>query len=314
MPTEKEIQIPSSLDGTLQKSLLFPASGNAPRPLVVVLHTWSFGMEQEKSAYVAEAAARNWHMIYPHFRGPNIQKDALCSDLVVADIADTVAWAKQNLAVDPDRIYLTGGSGGGMATLFLAGRHPELWTAYSAWCPISDLPAWHEETRTVPRFAHYAGHIETVCGGNPETDESARQEALHRSPKTWLANAAGRIVDISTGIHDGHTGSVPIRQAMNAYNILAAEDDRFSAEDIEFICAEEAIPDHLRQEREDDPSYGGRKIHLRRHSRNVRFTLFEGGHDILPGAAFDFFERQSGNNAPDWSPGKNASAVMELGR
>ena len=310
--SREEILIRSSVDGTMQKALLYAAEGTEPRPLVVALHTGSFGCEQNHNAYRDEAAARNWHMIYPHFRGKNTNPEALCSDMAVGDIADAVAWAKEHLAVDPDRIYLIGGSGGGMSTLMLAGRHPELWTACSSWCPISDVAAWHDETIADSRFSCYAGNIEAACGGNPAENEAARAEALRRSPITWLGNAAGLTLDIATGIHDGHTGSVPVRQAMNAYNLLAAETDRFSTEDIEYICRNEAIPHHLQAENEQDPSYGTRVIHLRRSSGSVRLTLFEGGHDWIPFAAFDFFERQVRGAAPDWSPG-TASAGGSTG-
>ena len=240
-------------------------------------------------------------MIFPKFRGPNWQPEGCGSELVVSDLEDAVAYMKNTVPVAPARVYLTGGSGGGHCSLLMAGRRPDLWTAVSAWCPISDIALWHNQSRA--RKSAYADHIESACGGNPAESAKALLEARKRSPLSWLVNAAGIVpVDISTGIHDGHTGSVPVGQAIRAYNILAEEKDRISEPDIAFIEENEQIPPHLAVP-EQDPAYG-RKIHLRRQSRSVRLTLFEGGHDMLPEPAFEWLERQSSDCPPDWSAGK----------
>ena len=63
-------------------------------------------------------------------------------------------------------IYIIGGSGGGHAALLLAARYPELWTAVSAWCPISDIAAWHKQCQD--RALRYAKDIEQICGGDPQ--------------------------------------------------------------------------------------------------------------------------------------------------
>ena len=107
---------------------------------------------------------------------------------------------------------------------------------------------------------------------------------------------------------DGHTGSVPVGHAIRAYNILAAPEDRISEDDIAFIEENELVPPHLAAQ-EEDPSYG-RKIHLRKQSRTVRLTLFEGGHDMLPEPAFEWLDRQNSNSMPDWNAGK---AFTEFG-
>jgi hypothetical protein len=44
---EKELLIPSSIDGTLQPSLFFEAEGEG-RPLLVGLHTWSFDRQNQR--------------------------------------------------------------------------------------------------------------------------------------------------------------------------------------------------------------------------------------------------------------------------
>ena len=293
----------------MQEACFFQASGNEPRPLVVCLHTWSYDHRQETYLRFAELAQmKNWHMIFPKFRGSNWLPEACGSELVVSDLEDAVAYVKNNAPVDPERIYLTGGSGGGHCSLLLAGRRPDLWTAVSSWCPISDIALWYKQSRILK--TEYADHIASACGGDPSESAAAGLEARKRSPLTWLSNAAGILpVDISTGIHDGHTGSVPVGQAIRAYNILAAAEDRISEEDIAFIEEKEAIPPHLAA-REEDPAYG-RKIYLRKQSNKVRLTLFEGGHDMLPEPAFEWLDRQVDKSAPDWSAGK---AFAEFGK
>ncbi|MBO4345689.1 MAG: prolyl oligopeptidase family serine peptidase [Victivallales bacterium] len=300
-----EIKYPCKIDGSMQSAYMLKASAAGPRPLVVALHTWSYTYEGTNAEYERLARLYDWNLIYPDFRGPNWTPQACGSEFVVSDLEDAVAFMKSECDIDASRIYLTGGSGGGHCTLLMAGRRPDLWTAVSAWCPISDIAAWHRQCLGT-RCNDYAIHIEKSCGGNPQEDAVAAVEARKRSPLTWLPNAAALPVDINTGIHDGHTGSVPVSQSLNAYNVLARPEDRIPQEAIDGIVATEAVPAALAYDGED-ASYGV-KIHLRRQSANVRMTLFEGGHDCFVGAAFDWLSRQQRGAAPDWNSGSPESA------
>ena len=58
-----------------------------------------------------------------------------------------VDFAKKKTRIDKKRILLVGTSGGGYMSLLMAGRAPNLWAGVSAWVPISDLAAWHSETK-----------------------------------------------------------------------------------------------------------------------------------------------------------------------
>lgn len=309
----------SRADQSMQPAIICPAAGGQARPLAVCLHTWSYGLDEEHAAgYVKSCQERNWHCIYPLFRGPNWTPQACGSDLVVSDLECAVEYMKANYAVDERRIYLVGGSGGGHASLLMAGRRPAVWTAISAWCPISDIAAWFTQTRskkTNPQARGYDDHIFDACGGNPVTCPEAAAEARRRSPLTWLKNAAGNVIlDIGTGIHDGHTGSVPVSQAILAYNEAAAPEDRIAQADIDYIVEKEEIPAHLRFE-VDDPAYGDHKVLMRRSSGSVRLTLFEGGHDILRETAFGFLENQTRGEGPVWfSGGKAADGAVTLTR
>ena len=298
----REITYLSREDNSMQPALICAADGDENRPLAVCLHTWSYGLEANYEHYLRRCKERNWHFIFPLYRGPNWLPEACGSDLVVSDLECAVEYMQKNYPVDNDRIYLVGGSGGGHASLLMAGRRPELFSAISSWCPISDLQAWYEHNLTDPT-EEYDAHIASACGGNPLTDPEAIKQAIHRSPITWIQNAKDKVIlDIGTGIHDGHTGSVPISHTVKAFNVVANPEDRICEEDIAYMEKNEEVPQHLRFEGED-PAYGPYKVLLRRVSGKVRLTLFEGGHDLLPGPAFGFLEGQVRGEDPVWYSG-----------
>ena len=131
-----------------------------------------------------------------------------------------------------------------------------------------------------------------------------------RSPLTWLQNAIDTPIDISTGIHDGHTGSVPVSHAFNAFNTLALPDDRIRDDYIDYIVEKEQIPEPLQgEEQQEDPSFMGRAVHFRRQSRNARLTIFEGTHEIFCATACDWLSRQAKGKKIDWQPGKEIAST-----
>lgn len=298
-----EISYPCKIDKSMQKAMFFKARSVEPRPLVVALHTWSLHYDANYEDYAEFCKENDWHLIFPDFRGPNSTPESCGSDFVVSDIEDAVAYMKKVCNVDPNRVYLVGGSGGGHCTLLLAGRRPDLWTAVSAWCPISDIHAWHQQCLNSSRFKAYSRNIEGACSGNPAESAAAAKEALVRSPLSWLANAADLTVDISTGIHDGHIGSVPVSHTFNAFNVLADENERVSEEDIDFIVKNEKMPPALEGDYGEDQSLNDRKIHFRRQSGNARITIFEGGHDLIVNSAMQFLAKQIKGKEADWSCG-----------
>jgi len=310
----QEILIKSTADGAMQPAYHWIAPGTAPRPLVVALHTWSCDHTNSSGLYSGICETLGFDLIYPDFRGPNWTPQACGSTLAMSDLADARNYAIGQSNIDMERIYLIGGSGEGHASLLAAGRLPELWSAVSSWCPISDIAAWHRECINT-RHKGYSEHIEKACEGNPQENTHARLEAINRSPLTWLPNAANLIVDINTGIHDGHTGSVPVSHAINAFNSLAAKKDRISRDDISFMLNNERVPEHLRWDSED-PAYAANKVLLRKISGNARLTLFEGGHDLLGPAGLAFLAECRRGKSPDWSPRKPvaSSTQTQLGK
>jgi hypothetical protein len=171
----------------------------------------------------------------------------------------------------------------------MAGRAPEIWAGVSSWVPISDLQAWYYEGLKPGRKSE-RGVVES-CGGIPEPDSMAGRECLKRSPLTYLSRAAGVPIDINAGIHDGHTGSVPISQSLRAFNLLAEKADRLSEDEIAYFVDEARVPPHLRSDRTMG-SYGGKQILFRRQSRRARVTIFDGGHEIDIEAALNWLSEQ----------------------
>ena len=136
-----DVKITSSKDGAQQPALFYvPATGNESKvPLLIFLHSWSTDYKSAggRDEVLDEGRRRGWVVIIPNFRGMNDHPDACGSDLAVQDVIDSVKYAKEKARVDEKRVYLLGSSGGGHMALLMAARAPQLWTAVSAWVPIT---------------------------------------------------------------------------------------------------------------------------------------------------------------------------------
>jgi len=293
----QEIKYRSASDDTDQPALHFAPSTKEARPLLVGLHSWSSDYRQANTSYGKWAVNHDWHFIHPNFRGRNRTPSSMGSELAVQDILSAVSWARQQGNVDPNRIYVIGASGGGYASLLMAGRAPELWAGVSAWVPISDLVKWHAETAA--RKLRYAGEIEAALGGHkPVPGTPAHADALKRSAITYMARARGVNLDINAGITDGHNGSVPISHSLEAFNALAAPRDQLSSALIGEFVKTAKVPAALRKETAVDASYGRKTVLFRRKSGAARVTIFQGGHEIIPEAGLQWLAEQNRIRAP----------------
>jgi len=205
----QELQITSSLDGS-QEPVLF-AEGKAGAPLLVMLHSWSadrFNHEKHE----ALAKQRGWHLLLPEFRGPNLvgnprRSEACADELAQQDVLDAVTFVRANYDVG-EYIFLLGGSGGGHMSLMMAAAAPQLWTAVSSWCPITDLEKWRLQN------PNYRPHIEACCGGVPEDSAEVAEQYTKRSPMSHVAQIAQATVFIHHGKEDP---SVPSSHTFELY-------------------------------------------------------------------------------------------------
>ena len=286
----KQIRYLSKADDTEQPARFHASQSKEPAPLLVVLHTWSGNWRQDyHDDALKQAIAKGWTVIHPNFRGRNNNPKACGSELVVQDILSAVDYAKANANVDEKRIYLLGASGGGYASLLMAGRAPQVWAGVSAWVGIVDLAAWHAEC--TERKLNYADQIARSCGGKPGDGPEVDEQYRKRSARTYLAKAKGLPLDINAGIKDGHSGSVPISHSLNAFNLVADEKDRIPESDIRHMTEKAEVPDRLKAEI-DDPSYGRKAPLFRRTSGKARVTIFRGGHELVCNAALAWLEKQ----------------------
>ena len=286
----QDIRIDAS-DGAKQPALYYTPDTTEPVPLLVGLHTWSGKYTSWGKGYgipwAEHCKTHDWAFIHPQFRGPNKTPEACGSDRAILDILEAVEYAKTQRAIDADRIYLVGVSGGGHMAMMMAARHPEVWAGVSAWCGISDLVAWHAECKASGR--KYAGDMERACGGTPET---AAAEFAKRSPLTHLRTAEHLPpLDIQVGILDGHKGSVPVSHSLHAFNAVVPESARLSDAEIASFVKTATRPDHL-PAAAPDPDYGNTPPVFRRASGNTRLTVFQGGHIGIAKPALAFFDAQ----------------------
>ena len=286
----REVSILSTADGSTQHALFWEAPGQEERPLLVALHSWSGDYRQNTGIpYAIGCLERRWHFIHPDFRGVNQCPAVTCSDLAVTDILDAVEFARRHGRADDRRIYLVGVSDGAMVSLHVLAKAPGLWAGVSAWVPISDLAGWHAETKT--RGLHYTPQIEASCGGPPGVSAAVDFQYWSRSPIHFLARAAGVPLDLNAGIRDGHEGSVPISHSLRALPVLAYPSDRLSESAIAGTVRTAQVPEGLRST-DSDATYGANTVLFRRQSGSTRLTLFDGGHEIVHGAAFAWLEKQ----------------------
>jgi dienelactone hydrolase len=280
VPRIEEVRITSSRDRSAQPALWLPPSGGGPRPLLVVLHSWSTGYENiAGSPYAQWAQQRGWAMIQPDFRGPFDRPQATGSDLAVQDVLDAVDFASRDPGVDRERVFAIGFSGGGLMSLLLAGRHPERFAGLVSWVPIDDLAAWYEYSRSAdPR---YAEEIAASCGGDPTAVAAALAQCERRSPRAYLDKARKARIPVYIG-HGLADTVVPPDHALRAFNRLARPEDAIPPDVVAAAARNELPAGSLGSVRAPtffrapDP-----RVVFARRSGPVTVVLFEGEHDMV---------------------------------
>ncbi len=292
-PGRHLVEVVSTSDGSTQTSyLILPPGydhGAGEIPLVVSLHSWSFGVEQRQEALEQAVGERGWIYLFPDFRGRNDKLEACASDVAMRDVVDALEWVTMHYPIDQDRVYLTGISGGGFMTLAMVASYPDRWTAASAWVPLSDLRSWYD-FHAGDRY----GEMTRQCvGGDPAESPLVAKEMERRSPLQRLGQASEVALDIAAGRMDGHHGApIPIWHSLAAFNQIAKAlgEPVITAQEIAELSRDDPhLEDPQASDLVSDPSFG-REIFLRRHAGKARVTIFEGGHEGLAEAAVAWFE------------------------
>lgn len=281
----------SALDGERQPLLHWApkTAADRPTPMLVFLHSWSSDYQQDNSKWLKLCAERNWIWLHPNFRGINQSPKACGSRYARQDVLDAIAFARKRWNVDPQRIYLAGVSGGGHMALLMAGHHPEEFSAVSAWVGPTDLAEWHRFHTTNGAPQKYAVMIEKSLGGAPGTSAAVDAEYRDRSSVFHLQRVADLPVSIWAGVEDGHTGSVPIRHSLAAFNTIAGSrgDSLISETEMRELSTLRRLPSPLKSDLERDQTLG-KSILLRRYSGESMITIFDGGHESHPDVAFEW--------------------------
>lgn len=282
VPEFETVEFISSLEHSPQPAFFRRTRAATPQPLLVHLHSWSLSYLQSSGhADILRASPHlNWNILSPDFRGPNNRPEACASPMARQDILDAVRAARQWAPVDPEKIALIGGSGGGHMSLMMCAHAPEIFKAASIWNPITDLAAWHAFSSTQDN--PYAQMLEACCGGAPGDSPEADEQYHQRSPLPFLSAAAGLPIQLNVGIHDGHRGSVPVDHTLRAFNVLAQANGHpemeIPAEAIRFIREKEAIPQTLDSGVQNFPDRN-REVLFYRCAGPVELFIFEGAHD-----------------------------------
>lgn len=205
---QTEIYVKSTIDGTMQPSLLY-ASPNKNRPLLVGLHSWSYDRFNQVDYMLPYAEKYDFNLLLPEFRGPNLSTNPDCtkacgSIYAKQDIIDATDYAVKECEADNSSVFLLGGSGGGHMALLIAGYKPERYSVIAAFAGITDLNLWKDEDY------HYTEHILACCSNSLE-------EMMKRSPVSYVDT----IKNANLKIFHGKTDEiVPVNHAKRLYDMI----------------------------------------------------------------------------------------------
>lgn len=121
----------SNIDNTLQPySLYVPADydPNKKYSLIVQLHGYS-GNDYDGGLHLANLAPADMFIVSVYGRG-----DMYYESLAEQDVLDVMERIEEYYTIDPDRIYLTGNSMGGLGTWKIGQLYPERFAAIAPFC------------------------------------------------------------------------------------------------------------------------------------------------------------------------------------
>ena len=201
-----EISVKSTVDSSMQPSLLYKTEGNEKRPLLVGLHTWSYDRFNQINNMLPYAEKYGFNMLLPEFRGSNLKTNPNCAQAcgsiyAIEDIKDAIDYVVKAENVDKENIFLLGLSGGGHMSLMMAGFYPECFKAIGAYVPITDLEKW------IKQNTNYREHVLACCSNDIN-------EMKKRSPISYTKNIAKANLKIFHGKFDT---VVPVSHSIELY-------------------------------------------------------------------------------------------------
>jgi hypothetical protein len=187
--------------------------------------------------------------------------------------------------------------------MLIAKEKPCLFAGVSIWATMTDLRDWYIEMKARKNY-DYSDSIEKAFGGSLELPllcqyspvcfvEALKNTLCNHSPVCFaeaLRNETHTLIDLNAGITDGHHGTVAVSHSLKLYNAIADPKDRLSEADYERLKSGKKelftpiVP--------PDETYGVKVVLLRRVSRNVRLSVFNGDHEMIPQAAIEWLSKQ----------------------
>ncbi|HMR62512.1 MAG TPA: prolyl oligopeptidase family serine peptidase [Anaerolineae bacterium] len=117
-------------------------------PLLVAIHGYSGTGQGQLNLFGVEANSRGWMLVAPdmhnHYAGHPDGQYALAWSGAQQDIVQAIEYMLTNYPkIDRNRIYIAGGSMGGLTTLVMASKYPDIFAAAAAWKPITNVADWY---------------------------------------------------------------------------------------------------------------------------------------------------------------------------
>ena len=170
-----------TVDGTTRHYLAYrPAGLNGPAPLVLAFHGYGGSAEgMEQSFGWDEEADRNaFVVVYPDGTDRSFNAGTCCGTSVETGVDDVAAAeamiddVSAAIAVDPDRVYVTGFSNGGMMSYRLACESAR----FAAIAPVAGTQLVDCTDRSTASVLHIHGTADTVVpAGGSDADPSVYQ-------------------------------------------------------------------------------------------------------------------------------------------
>ena len=180
------LSYPSSIDPGLELYAAFDLP-EKPGYLHLHFHGWHGAVKPHRDNVAAVGGGRNWFFIRPEMRGRGRSGGKPdCNGFELQDAVDAVDFARKNfpdLILEPEKVWLSGGSGGGGNVLAALGKFPDFFCRAHADCGVYDYARWFRDDAVGEFRDEMEG--QGWIGGTPDTNPEAYRS---RSGVTTVGN------------------------------------------------------------------------------------------------------------------------------